>query len=244
MYRGIAVPIHPNAKRSISMNIYLQPRSYRQIYKEYYGLIPKDTNGRTFEIHHIDGNHSNNEPGNLIALSIQGHYNIHFLRGDWNACQAILVRMNKTPDEISNLCSQLQKNRFQDGTHPWNSPLHGEKSRERCLEQVKNGTHPWLNSNHQREHALLRAKEGTLPAQEAAINGTHNFFGGEMQRKTQLERVKNGTHHCLGPYQNLKKLENGNHPSQTKVSCLRCKKIISIGNFSRHLSGLHCQLSK
>jgi hypothetical protein len=33
---------------------------YRKIYEQNYGHIPKDSAGRTYEIHHIDGNHKNN----------------------------------------------------------------------------------------------------------------------------------------------------------------------------------------
>lgn len=33
---------------------------YRKIYKDYYECIPTDETGRTFDIHHIDGNRNNN----------------------------------------------------------------------------------------------------------------------------------------------------------------------------------------
>ena len=53
------------------MNIYKNRTSakvYRKIYEENFGPIPKEPNGRSYEIHHIDGNHSNNDPSNLIAV--------------------------------------------------------------------------------------------------------------------------------------------------------------------------------
>lgn len=223
------------------MNTYQKTKSYRQIYKEFYGEIPKDSNDRTFDIHHIDGDHSNNSPDNLKAVSLQEHYDIHYSQCDWNACQAILVRMNQIPEKISKTSSELQKRRLQDGTHPWANPNHGKDSRERCLTQVRNGTHAWMNSNHQRETALRRAKEGTLPGQMASKNGTHNFFGGEIQRVASRKRVKDKTHHLLGPTQNKNILNKGIHPSQTKVSCLCCGKVVSVGNFSRHISGTKCK---
>lgn len=34
-------------------------RTYRRIYEQHYGPIPKDEQGRSYEIHHIDGNHNN-----------------------------------------------------------------------------------------------------------------------------------------------------------------------------------------
>ena len=38
---------------------------YRKIWESYYGPIPKDENGISYEIHHIDGNRDNNDINNL-----------------------------------------------------------------------------------------------------------------------------------------------------------------------------------
>jgi hypothetical protein len=63
-------------------------RLYRRIYEQVYGPIPVDADGRSFEIHHIDGNRSNNDISNLVALSIQEHYDVHWQQGDkWGMLQ-------------------------------------------------------------------------------------------------------------------------------------------------------------
>lgn len=77
--------------------------TYRKIYEDHYGEIPKDKNGRTFEIHHIDGNRNNNTKENLIAVSIEEHYDIHYKQGDYGACVMIAKRMSLHPDHISNI---------------------------------------------------------------------------------------------------------------------------------------------
>lgn len=212
-------------------NIYIIPVSYRKIYEEHYGPIPKDTDGRTYEIHHADGDHNNNELSNLVLLSIQEHYDEHFSRGDWYACSMIATRMKKTPAELSYICSMLAKKQVADGTHPWQG---SEKAREREIKKVKNGTHAWQKSNHQKELAIRRAAEGTLPGQIAAKNGTHNFTGGEIQRKSNQQRVANKSHHLLGSSNNKMRLSKGTHPSQIKASCVCCRNTYSIGNLSRH----------
>jgi hypothetical protein len=56
--------------------------NHRKIYENHIGKIPIDETGRTYEIHHIDGNHSNNDPINLEAITIQEHYDIHFEQMD------------------------------------------------------------------------------------------------------------------------------------------------------------------
>jgi hypothetical protein len=68
--------------------------NYRTIWENYYGEIPKDENGRSYEIHHIDGNNENNDINNLMCVSIKEHYDIHYKQGDWNACALISHRSN------------------------------------------------------------------------------------------------------------------------------------------------------
>lgn len=92
-------------------------KDYRKIYITNYGTIPIDTDGRRYDIHHIDGNHENNDPTNLVAVSIQEHYDIHYSQGDWAACQNILLRMNVSPEEMSKKCRFLLLERVKNGTH-------------------------------------------------------------------------------------------------------------------------------
>jgi hypothetical protein len=96
---------------------------YRKIYEQHYGLIPVDDDGRTYEIHHIDGNRANNDINNLVSVSIQEHYDIHYKQGDWAACLAISMRMNKSPEEISKIQSEIGRKsaleRKAKGTNPF-----------------------------------------------------------------------------------------------------------------------------
>ena len=64
-----------NVEINNAMNTYLY--DHRKIYERYNGSIPDG-----YEIHHIDGNHKNNDPKNLKAVTMQEHYNIHYQQGD------------------------------------------------------------------------------------------------------------------------------------------------------------------
>jgi hypothetical protein len=66
---------------------------YRKIWESHYGEIPKDELGRTYDIHHIDGNRLNNDISNLKAVSLQDHYNTHIQQGDIDAANLIAQRM-------------------------------------------------------------------------------------------------------------------------------------------------------
>lgn len=101
-------------------------RNYRSIWRKYFGEIPKDKHGRSYEIHHIDGNHSNNSIDNLKLVSIEEHYDIHEKQGDWVACALISKRM----DLPANHMSELQKGKKRPGVGgakpgriPWNKGI-------------------------------------------------------------------------------------------------------------------------
>jgi hypothetical protein len=72
------------------------------------------------EIHHIDGNHDNNLPDNLMCVTIEQHFEIHKEQGDWAACQAILMRMERTADNVRQLreaASKHQNMLLKEGKH-------------------------------------------------------------------------------------------------------------------------------
>ena len=160
------------------MCIYCTTTNYRKIYESHHGLIPKESDGRTYEIHHIDGNHNNNSPSNLTAVPIQEHYDIHYAQGDFGACMLMkLQRMDHTPKEISILASDAACKRVKDGTHPF---LSGEIQRKNSEERIKNGTHNLLSGEIQRINNQKRIEDST-----------HNLLGDKNPVYKQLE---NGTH--------------------------------------------------
>lgn len=97
--------------------------NYRKIWITHFGEIPKEKNGRAYEIHHIDGNHKNNNIKNLKLVTIQEHYDIHLANGDYGACTLIAKRMNMPPDFLSTIqngCKRPGIGGAKKGCIPWN----------------------------------------------------------------------------------------------------------------------------
>ena len=90
-------------------------RIYRKIYIENYGPIPKDSEGRAYHIHHIDGDRKNNDPKNLVALSLQEHYDVHYAQGDWAACRSLSSYMNISVEEKSRLARESVTKQIAEG---------------------------------------------------------------------------------------------------------------------------------
>jgi hypothetical protein len=77
--------------------------NYRKLWENVYGKIPKDYLGRTFDIHHIDGNRKNNSIENLICLSLEDHYKIHL-----NQFEKTDVRLRKKLNRVINKSVHLE----------------------------------------------------------------------------------------------------------------------------------------
>jgi HNH endonuclease len=171
------------------MTIYSN-KNYRKIYTEHFGPIPFDSTGRVYDIHHKDGNRSNNDPSNLIAVSIQEHYDIHYSRGDYGACYYTAGRMNLSASTLSELATKSNQRRVYNGTHNF---LGGSIQKE----MVNSGTHHFLGGKIQSESNQKRLKLGTHhllgPAnnQKKVLAGTHNFLG---DKNPSHKRIAEGTH--------------------------------------------------
>ncbi len=120
--------------------------NYRKLWESVNGKIPIDDDGRSYEIHHVDGDRNNNNLSNLICITIKEHYDIHYKQGDFGACVMIAKRMMMTPEDISNI--QKGKKRpgvggVKKGTIPWNKNKTGyalnltETGKKNKLEAVK-----------------------------------------------------------------------------------------------------------
>jgi hypothetical protein len=115
--------------------------NYRKIYEQHYGKIPKDEEGRSFQIHHIDGDRSNNNIDNLKCVSIKEHYDIHLSQNDWGACYLLGRKMKISVEELSEHVRNQQYERIANGTHNLlgkNNPVY---------KRIANGTHNFLKQN-------------------------------------------------------------------------------------------------
>jgi hypothetical protein len=132
--------------------------NYRKIYETHFGIIPKDSLGRSYDIHHIDGNHNNNNPNNLKAVSLEEHYEIHKSQNDSAACQAISLRFDITPQERSKISRDTQLKLVKENRHHFSG-------NDFVKQQIADG-----------KNALVGGKVQTKTNKDRVANGKHQFL--------------------------------------------------------------------
>jgi hypothetical protein len=193
--------------------------NYRKIYEKHYGPIPKDRFGRSYEIHHIDGNHSNNNINNLKLVTIEEHYQIHYEQKDYGACLRMSHRMKLLPTVISELSSNCQNQLVKNGNHHWLGPTHNQYL-------VETGQHPFLDKEAARQRNLKRVASGshnfigsTNPVHKLIAEQQHHF----QTANPSTQRIKDNSHHFLK-----------NHPNKIQAICPHCGKTGGAVNMRRY----------
>lgn len=155
--------------------------SYRKIYEEANGCVLGDG----IEIHHIDGNHANNDPSNLMAVTIEEHLDIHYRQRDWGAVHAILLRMAHNPEAIRDAASQAQKDRLNKGTH--NFQKMTKERRSEISRKVGHKTAQLKIGLHAINADPVRAKEN---ARQAGLKSAEKKAGFHDPAKSGSQYVK------------------------------------------------------
>lgn len=166
-----------------------------KIWREHFGVIPKDSNGRSYEIHHIDGNPNNNDITNLKAVSIQEHYEIHRDCGDYGAAFMIARRMAVKPEDISEIARLGTMKRVSAGIHNFQDPNF-----ERSLEHNK-GMVVALDT---RTSEIVRVTKETFDNSEYLVGSNsgrkqknvHNNRGWNKDKKWKQKEKRNNIITC------------------------------------------------
>ena len=173
--------------------------TYRDIWKRSFGEIPKDTDGVSYEIHHIDGNRSNNCLSNLKCVSIEEHFNIHLSQGDLSAAMRILTKINKLKSNLdlgvtpSSLAQFMMNNKL---------GVWSDESKQKALEtKRRTGKGFCHNSELQSKAGKIGGKIGGAKSQATLKDLEMNFYskcfqsemgkkGGAIAGKLQKGREK------------------------------------------------------
>lgn len=165
--------------------------SYRKIWEDANGPIPKDELGRSYEIHHIDGNRKNNDLSNLMCVSIREHYEIHLKQKDYGAAFIISQRLDVSAEEMQRLAKLAGES--QRGKIPWSKGKTGvfsEETLKRISDSVKK---LYENDPTKKEKKLVDLRRGLEKAK--ALNPDlfrkykeeNPFYGKKHSEETKLK---------------------------------------------------------
>lgn len=170
--------------------------SYRRIWEEYNNqTIPKG-----YHIHHIDGNHSNNSPDNLMCMSPADHHAIHVSQGDMQMCSGKWVSgaaeagrlggsKNKgrvlSPEKQANITAGLVESYVRRG----GSPLRGRRLSEDHIRKISKAVAGENNPMHGRTHTneSIQKMKDNLPDRNGENNG---MFGKSHSKESRNKMSK------------------------------------------------------
>lgn len=112
--------------------------NYRKIWIKLKGPIPVDEQGRSFEIHHIDGNRKNNSIENLQCLSAEDHFKLHYGKEEFFAAHLIAKRLGRSLENISNWnMSKEGRERLRQSKLGDNNPMRNPKVAKKVSDALK-----------------------------------------------------------------------------------------------------------
>jgi hypothetical protein len=126
-------------------------KPHRKAWYDHYGDIPVDSDGVTFEIHHINGDRTDNRIENLTCVSIIDHYNIHLAQGDAYACESIHRRMTENRLIREGKLTRLS---LKGKNHPLYGIGHTEETKRKLSENhhdVSGKNNPMYGRKHTEE---------------------------------------------------------------------------------------------
>lgn len=195
--------------------------------------IGKDEKGRSYEVHHIDGNHSNNLPWNLKLVTIEEHYAIHYEQKDWGACLLMAERMELDLAEVSRVSKLSNEQRVKDGTHHllsenrkdgvrYGRPITSEAATRLNAERVKDGTHNWLKDENGNSLSSERVKKRTHNfLKENRKPGVQYGVTSEQAKEITKKAIEAGTHNSVR-----------DNPQKQKWKCLVTGKVTNKRTFT------------
>ena len=135
--------------------------NYRKVWTQTNGPIPKDAEGRSYEIHHIDGNRKNSNIQNLICVPIQEHYEIHLHQGDYAAAFRIAQRMEISPEIKSDLMSKSNNKRLEEGKHPFLDQEVRDRAQSTIVGKIEKGLLPFQDKEFLKKALQIKQEKYT-----------------------------------------------------------------------------------
>lgn len=111
---------------------------HRRIFEKHHGRKIKPG----YHIHHKDGNHTNNDPSNLVEVTAAEHFAIHKQQKDWAACILLARAASVTADELAEIQRQHGKACATRGTGIHSEEFNHSARSRKMWEKTQPGRKP------------------------------------------------------------------------------------------------------
>lgn len=214
--------------------------NYRRIWEDVNGAIPVDSEGRSYQIHHIDGNRKNNNLNNLQCVSMLEHYDIHldlFRRygkmKDLAALRILAGQLGKDPETLTGYkVSQKTKDKIsktlqgrkrpEDLVKRIASKLKGRKQTSESVEARRKGIKEYYQNANEKDLRDRWDKISKAHKGKVVSNETKYKLGKISAKLTDEEALKVAA--MIGEGVNYRIISEQFGISQSQISCIKQKK--------------------
>ena len=216
--------------------------NYRKIWTQYNGPIPVDEHGRSYEIHHIDGNRENNSIENLQCLSAEDHYKLHYEKGEYFAAHLIAQRIKSSSlKEITEWnISDAHREALRESKLGDKNPMKNPVTREKVSKALKG-----RKKSPEAEAKRLKSREGFKHSEEskekisAALKGkpkseAHKQKMSEVRlgHKRSQKSIEKQKQSSKG-YKHSEKVKEKMRKPKVKVECPYCTQVGGVSQMKR-----------
>ena len=141
---------------------------YRKVYEKHYGPIPDG-----YHIHHIDGNHENDDPTNLMAVTPEEHARLHIEAGT----------MYRGADPTTWISGAVAAGKI-GGKKLWEN-VDGEERKRIMKERGRNSTRFAGKKTSEEKKELLRARMLEKPMWSCECGKIMRYLQGNIKQHKQ-----------------------------------------------------------
>lgn len=189
-------------------------KNYRKIWEEHNGRKIPDG----YHIHHIDGNRSNNNPSNLLCVSPEEHWQIHFERGDPIAIRGKFVQgaseagkkggaagkgKTITEEQKKKYSISLKESYKKRGGSPLRGTKASVKTKEKLSKSLGGENNPMFGKKHSQDakNKISETRKNKIAAGEITPHKTlHSEETREKIKQKRAEYYENGG---ISPWANV-----------------------------------------
>ena len=179
---------------------------HRRAWKRHYGRFPRCG----YHLHHVDGDSNNNSVSNLVELTPQQHFEVHYHQQDWYACIKLSSAAKVTPELLADIQRRHGRRCFEKKLGIHDPSFDKAANTKRMWKENPPGRKPVTNGiatiklrTEEDVRAFLETntewRKGLPPSSKIGLRLSKRRIDTEEAKELAATRLARGTHNFTQP---------------------------------------------